>query len=522
MSTLSSISSWSGATSRVASTDNGRDYSSLAAASTTAASGATSSTVVSLGKAAVDAAARTTPLQWERAGRDSVSNRMANNFSNSYASNRFNGLGSALLEQLKGGVTQLSQTVMRAPAGAAVDGAGYASGVAASTLHGMGDSKVSLSVVTKSGVEVKLSLDSDDDGLAVQMTASGELSDAETQALGSLAKGFQEAIDGITQEPAQLNLGGLMQFDAKVLSSINLQAKIALSAESAATQSLSFQADATQRKVSFSGAAGSIDVKVDTSQLASLGSAQQQARALQVQLQQFDKAATRGHADAAMMDMFKQTFSSLHGSIASDATLTSFGAAPSKWALAAEERSLLTGLADFSASVSQTPAMNNPMRLSEQDAFAYSVSQSTSVGGRSYDDRAVSQQQSSTLTASYHMPLVAGTALRLTTAAESQNYTYHQIDDSATSEAKIGYKDGKLASATLEQNTSLSSRVSTYVMGKLKSDITTPDQHRLLRDLVGALAPYQPGDAALSTEKRAEQRQAMLQGINDSAFLQPY
>ncbi|KAB8044643.1 hypothetical protein [Janthinobacterium aquaticum] len=512
MSTLSGISSWSAATSRVASTDSRRDDLSQPVVSTSAFP----STVVSLGKSVSESSGKTA-LQWERAGRDSVSNRMANNFSNSYASNRFNGLGSALLEQLKGGVAQLSQTVMRAPAGA-----GYASGVAVSTLHGMGDSKVSLSVVTKSGVEVKLSLDSDDDGLAVQMTANGELSDAETQALGSLAKGFQEAIDGITQEPAQLNLGGLMQFDAKVLSSVNLQAKIALSAESAATQSLSFQADATQRKVSFSGAAGSIDIKVDTSQLASLGSAQQQARALQVQLQQFDKAATRGHADAAMMDMFKQTFSSLHGSIASDATLSTSGAAPSKWALAAEERSLLTGLADFSASVSQTPAMINPMRLSEQDAFAYSVSQSTSVGGRSYDDRAISQQQSSTLTASYHMPLVAGTALRLTTAAESQNYTYHQIDDSATSEAKIGYKDGKLASATLEQSTSLSSRVSTYVMGKLKSDITTPDQHRLLRDLVGALSPYQPGDAALTTEKRAEQRQTMLQGINDSVFLRPY
>jgi len=515
MSILSGISSWSAAASRVTSTDSRRDDLSQTGAST----GALPSTVVSLGKSASEPGSKTA-LQWERGGRDPVSNLMASNFGASYAGNRFNGLGSALLAQLKGGVTQLSQTVMRAPAG--LDGAGYANGVAASTLHGMGESKVSLSIVTKSGVAVNISLDNEDDGLAVQMTANGELSDAEMQALGKLAKGFQDAIDGITQEPAQLHLDGLMQFDTKVLSSINLQAKIALSAESAATQSLSFQADATQRKVSFSGAAGNIDVKVDTSQLASLGSAQQQARALQVQLQQFDKAASRGHADAAMIDMFKQTFSSLHGSIASDAALTTFDASPSKWALAAEERSLLTGLADFSASVSQTPGMNNPMRLSEQDAFAYSVSQSTSVGGRSYADRAISQQQSAQLTASFHMPLVAGTALRLTTAAESQNYTYHQIDDSATSEAKIGYKDGKLANASLEQNTSLSSRVSTYVMGKLKSDITTPDRHSLLRDLVGALAPYQPGDAALNPEKRAEQRQVMLQGINDSVFLQPY
>lgn len=518
MSTISTIPAWSAANSRVAGTDSRREQTSAIGTGSTPAS----STIVSLGKSTAAAPAKAAPLQWERTGRDAVSTLMASNFSAGTAGSRFNGLGSALLEQLKGGVAQLSQTAMRAPAG--LGQAGYAAlgAVAASTLHGTGDSRISLSVVTRSGVEVKLSLDNQDDGLAVQMTASGELSEAETQALGGLAKGFQDAIDGIAQEPPQINLGGLMQFDTKVLSSVNLQAKIALNAESAATQTLSFQADATQRKVSFSGAAGSIDVKVDTSQLASLGSAQQQARALQVQLQQFDKAASRGHADTAMMDMFKQTFSTLHGSIANDASLTAGGAAPSKWALAAEERSLLTGLADFSASVSQTPAMNNPMRLSEQDAFAYSVSQSTSVGGRSYGDRAISQQQSSQLNASYHMPLVAGTSLRLTSAAESQNYTYHQIDDSATSVAKIGYQDGKLASATLEQSTSLSSRVSTYMMGKLKSDITTPDQHRLLRDLVGALAPYQPGDAALSTEKRAEQRQAMLQGINDSVFLQPY
>ena len=519
MTSVSSIASWNASTLRSTETTtvSRKEASSLPV---TMSSG-TSSTIIALGAAAAQGLAQAVaaPLQWERASRDQVSELMAKNFAAGSSAGRFSGLGAALLDQLKGGVTQLSQTAQRAPNGVqAATYAGIATGVSGA-LHGMGDDKFSLGITTHSGVDVKLSLDSDGDGLAVQMTASGELTDDETRALGQLSKAFQEAIDGMAQDPPQIRLAGLMQFDGKQLASLDLRARVGLDTQPPSVQTLSFQADATQRKVAFSGAAGSLDVKVDASQAASLGGPEQQARAMKSYMGQFDQAATRGHADGDLMALFKETFSTLHSTAGDASQLSLGGATPGKWQLAAQDQAMLTGLADFSASVSQTPKMDNPMRLSEQDAFQYEVGQSTSIGGRSIDERAISQQQTSSLSASFHMPLVAGTRLNLTTAAESQNYTYHQIDDSARSEANIAYRDGKLAKATLEQSSSQSTRIQRYEMGKLKSDITTPGEHSLLRDLVSALAPYQAGQTQLNQEQKAQQRTQMLRELNDDVFL---
>lgn len=520
MTSVSSIASWNASTLRGTATPTASREETSSLPVTTSSSA--SSSIVALGAAAgpgTTQAAAAAPLQWERASRDQVSALMAKNLSAGASAGRFNGLGAALLDQLKGGVTQLSQTAQRAPNGAqAATYAGIATGVSGA-LHGMGDDKFSLGITTTSGVEVKLSLDSDGDALAVQMTASGELTDDETRALGQLSKAFQEAIDGMAQDPPQLKLAGLMQFDAKQLASLDLRARVGLDTQPPSVQTLSFQADATQRKVAFSGAAGSLDVKVDASQAASLGSPDQQARALKSYMSQFDRAATRGHADGALMTLFKETFSTLHSSVGDASQLSLGGTTPGKWQLAAQDSAMLTGLADFSASVSQTPKMENPMRLSEQDAFAYQVGQSTSIGGRSIDERAISQQQTSSLNASFHMPLVAGTSLNLTTAAESQNYTYHQIDDRASSDANIVYRDGKLAKATLEQSSSQSTRVQRYEMGKLKSDLTTPSEHSLLRDLVATLAPYQAGETQLNLDQKAQQRSQRLLELSGDVLL---
>ena len=315
MTSVSSIASWNASTLRgsATATVSREATSSLPVATSSSAS----SSIVALGAAAAGGAtqAAAAPLQWERASRDQVSELMAKNFSAGASAGRFNGLGAALLDQLKGGVTQLSQTAQRAPNGVqAATYAGIATGVSGA-LHGMGDDKFSLDVTTNSGVEVKLSLDSDGDALAVQMTASGALTDAETRALGQLSKAFQEAIDGMAQDPPQISLGGLMQFDSKQLASLDLRAQVGLNTEPPSVQTLSFQADATQRKVSFSGAAGSLDVKVDAGKPASLGSAEQQARAMKSYMGQFDQAATRGHADGALMTLFKDTFSTLHSTV---------------------------------------------------------------------------------------------------------------------------------------------------------------------------------------------------------------
>ena len=513
MTSVSPVASWNAGILRGAASTSASRGEATSLPATTPAS------IVALGAGQGATQAVAAPLQWERALRDPVSALMANNFAAASGAGRFNGLGAALLDQLKGGVTQLSQTVQRAPGGLQADTYAALATGASGALHGMGDDKFSLGITTRSGVAVTLSLDSDGDALAVQMTASGELSDEETRALGQLSTAFQDAIDGMAQDPPQLKLAGLMQFDAKQLASVDLRARVGLDTQPPGVQTLSFQADAMQRKVAFSGAAGSLDIKVDASQAASLGGPEQQARALKSYMGQFDQAATRGHADGALMGMFKDGFSALHGTVGDAAQLSLGGATPGKWQLAAQDQAMLTGLADFSASVSQTPTMQNPMRLSEQDAFSYEVGQSTSIGGRSIDDRAISQQQTASLSASFHMPLVAGTSLRLTTAAESQNYTYHQIDDSARSEANIAYKDGKLAKATLAQSSSQSTRVQRYEMGKLTSDLTTPGEHSLLRDLVASLAPYQAGATQLNLEQKAQQRTRRLFDLSGDVLL---
>ena len=462
------------------------------------------------------------PKVWESPSHDAVSELMAKNFAPYYSyGGRFGGLGAAMLDQLKGGVRNISQALQQPPPRTQPGPYADAAGIAPASLHGNGEDKVSLSITTKSGVEVKLSLDSQDDGLAVRMTTSGELSDAEVKALGDLSVAFQEAIDGMAQGTPKVKLAGLMQFDQEVLTSVNLHAEVLVRGEQKSTQTLDFQADSTQRKVSFTGVAGSLDVKVDASELHALGSKERQAKALANYTKQIDQAASRGHGDAGLMAMFKDTLTALHGNAPvppANAGLPE----DSKWRLAAEDRAMLTGLSDFSASVSQTVKFSNPMRASERDGFHYELSQKTSVSGTSDDDRSLRQQQQSKLSASFHQSLVPGVPLRLTDMVESQNYTYHQIEDTASSDAQMAYKDGKLVKASLQQEASQSTHIMKYVLAKVESDVTTPTSHTLMRDLVAELGPYKTGELGMTPEKKAEQRQQLLQTLGDEVLLQSY
>ncbi len=371
-------------------------------------------------------------------------------------------------------------------------------------------------------MEVKLALDSQDDGLAVQMSSSGELSDAERSALAGLADAFQNAIDGVSQRKPQLKLYGLMQFDPEVLASVNLHAVVQSPTQPGSTETLDFQADGAQRKVSFSGTSGKLDVSVEMSKLAGVGGKEQQAKAMASYMKQFDQAASRGHGDPALVSMFKDAFSALHSNVGSAAQSGAAASSTVTWPLVAQDRAVLTGLADFSASITQTPQWSNPMRPTEGDTFAYQVSQSTSLAGARQEDRSVSQQQKSQLNASYHVPLTPGVPLMLTLDPKSQNYKYFQINDSASSDVQVAYKDGRPLKATLTQLISQSSQVKRYELGKLTADVTTPGQHAVKRDLRVALAPYQSGGPGDSPEQASERRKQTLSDLNDQIFLQAY
>ncbi|MRV72791.1 hypothetical protein GJ700_13850 [Duganella sp. FT92W] len=381
------------------------------------------------------------------------------------------------------------------------------------------DNKFTLGIVTRSGVKVDLTLASLEDGMTLQVSASAELSDAERGALSRLAEGFQAAIDGMAAGEPQIRLGALTRFDAKALQSVELHAEVK---QAAGTQSLAFRTDDKQRKVSFDGPDGSAEVAVDTSQSASQGTKQQQAKAIDSYLKQFDQAVERGHGDVRLMTMFKDAFADMNRTSARDEARDTGLSLPGQWPLAAEDHAVLTGLADFSASVTQTPKWSNPLRSAEKDSFSYSVSQQTHIDGARRDERTVSQTQQARLAAQFHAPVKKGGALKLDVTPPSQTYEYHRIDDAADSNVELGYRDGRLFKAALRQSASQSERIQTYAMGKLVSDKTIPGQQTLVLDLMASLAPYQAGDDGRADDTRAARearRQQALDALNDDMLL---
>lgn len=513
MTSVSPIPSWNPSPSRASAATANR-------ADTPSSPAPTPSAIVAFGGPPAASSLAPSPMVWESASRDKVSEAMTKSFSSYAFGGRFSGLGAAMLGQAKLGNYNFSQA-MRQPPPSTTPNVYAASGIAPGSLHGNGEDRVALSITMKSGVEVKLALDSQGDGLAVNMTASGDLSDAEASALGDLAKGFQEAIDGMGRATPKIKLEGLMQFDQQVLASVKLHAEVKVRGEPESVQTLDFQADGAQRKVSFNGEAGSLDLKVDASQLNTLGSKERQAKALGSYMKQFDQAASRGHGDAGLVAMLKDSFTALHSNTAAPQVATD-SPETGRWRLAAEDKSILTGLADFSASVSQAVKFSNPMRSAEKDGFNYEVSQKTVQAGASQDARSIRQQQQSKLSASYHETLVPGVPLRLTASTESQNYTYHQIEDTASSDAQVAYKDGKMVKASLQQEGRQSEHVMKYFLGKLESDKTTPGNYSVLRDLLPVLGPYKTGEKDTSPEARLEQRKQALLTLSDDVLLQSY
>lgn len=378
--------------------------------------------------------------------------------------------------------------------------------------------RFTLSVVTAAGTKVELALASRDNGLIVQLNADAALHEDERQALAGLADGFQAAIDGMTQVPPRLRLGALAGLGGGLLQSVDLQAMVTLPTAPPAAQTLAFHADAEGRSVQVDGPSGKLDVRVDTSMVGSLGTRQQQSAAIERYLDQVDQAAARGHGDAQLATLFKDAFSDLSRTASRDGPAAPGTTSSGKtWPLAKEEHAVLTGLADFSAGMTQAPQWNNPVRANEVTAFQYELSQQTERGGEAHANRSLAQTQQARLTARFHQPLQEGAPLAFDYSAESQNYTYHQIDDTARSAVKLAYRDGRLREASLAQSVSQSERVQQYVLGRMVSEHAIPAEQHLVRDLVAALAPYQPaheaGEHDDSREAREERRQQSLDAL---------
>lgn len=418
------------------------------------------------------------PLQWKTRSSDAVSSLMAGNFFTSSIGNRFQGVGSALLGMLKNGTSQFAQSVTQALTKSTSESTAVTKPGTDQVQYPLAEQK--LRIQTKSGIDVEIVLSSQDDRLEVQMQSSGELSDAERVALGNLAGAFQDAIDGISAKDPVLNLSGLTKFDSTVLASVDFHSSITLNQKG--PQTVDFHADSASRSVKLDGPLGTLDVSVDMRDSSVWGNSKQRAAAIDNYIKQFDKAASRGNADKALATMFKDAFTQMNSDYV----------APSqqpKITLADVDHAMLTGMADFKASVKQVPQSSNPKILSEVDTFSYDASQTTKVGGDGQFNRTIAQQQQSHLTASYHMSLVPNVPLILTTDNKSQNYYYKQIDDSAESSIGIAYTKGVLSEAFSVQSAKQSTRTSKYELGQLSSDITVPSEASQQRDILESLKP---------------------------------
>jgi len=385
------------------------------------------------------------------------------------------------------------------------------------------ENSFALNVVTASGKQIALSLGNRGDDMFFSIAADAGLDEAEREALATLAQGFQDAVDGMAQGEPAIRIAGLASLDTGLFESIGFASEVTLPTQPPEHMSFDFHIDAGRRSVSIEGPRGKIDLGVDTSRLELLGSPQQQEKAIERYLKQVDQAAQRGHGDAQLLALFKDAFSGMSRTAPQE---DETGAAPvpaGRWALARQDHAVLTGLSDFHASIEQTLQQTNPARREEVDSFRYELSQASSLKGDSFSERAISQQQTSRLSAQFHESLTPGGKLALDFRPESQNYRYRQIDDSASSKVELGYKEGHLRVASLEQSVQQSERVRTYALGHLASDKTVPREYTLVRDLVHALAPRkarEEGAAGGDSSELSEGRRSLLfEAVNDEIGL---
>ncbi|HEX3635673.1 MAG TPA: hypothetical protein VHV99_09325 [Paraburkholderia sp.] len=209
------------------------------------------------------------------------------------------------------------------------------------------------------------------------------------------------------------------------------------------------------------------------------------------------------------MSMFKDAFTQMNSDYG-DATQQLPGTAYAPW-LAQSDQAMLTGLADFTASITDTSGSPNPLLPNQKDTFSYQVSQSTSTKGDLMNG-AISQNQQSHLRASYHEALSGG-PVELDTSPASQNYNYIQISDDASSTVNIETERGNLLLASLNQTSSQSTRQSQYVRGMLTSDVTTPTSTSNSKDLLALLKPFLEDNQAAQDSAAWQQTLSGIHGM---------
>lgn len=372
----------------------------------------------------------------------------------------FNGLGSVLLSQLQDNPGDLTQVLTTAQVGESAVKAGQ-------------ESAVALTITTQTGVTVSLSLTRQADGMAVEIKTSGTLSNDESEAIAGLGEAFQKALNGLAQQPPKMDLSGLTKFDGSILKAVDLKTDIR--SGDTKLQSLNFRADDVERWVAYQDRDVTLKMTSDRSQNANGVNAFQQQLTLNAYDKQFDKARSDGQGNKAQMDMLKSVFRALNESSASEQSEATT-AASTAIRLGSDGASRLSGLNDFSLSLSETEQTINPYRYEEKKSFSYQASQTTENNRQAEGSGAVKQTTHAHLSASWYKPIDASTPLSLNMKKSSQNYYYHQLEQDSLKTTSLNFNtQGQLASVGSTSQMSNRETVTKYVLGEAVDSFVTPE-----------------------------------------------
>lgn len=457
---------------------------------------------------------------WEQAPTMAVDQIIGRNASATSQSARFAGLGSALLEQVASTGGSYRQTIVNVAAAYSPDKIQGKAADAQWAIRSSPSASAALTIKTQSGASVRISIAdqrlpvSTGAGITVQIDVEGDLTPQEQQALQSLAKGFDEAMEGLTREPPLVNLDGLMKFDSKVLTRVELKSEIYglnEKGERAMVLGTRFTASADSREIELKTLKGTATVKTDLRQSAIWGSAEQKARAVQQYLSRVDKAAERGNGNQELVDLFKSSFAALHGGYGAGdkasgltrvrpADITSDADAFSE-----EDHSLLTGMADFKASLLTNRRAINPRHTNEIDIFDYKLEQSTQISGGSAANRAITQTQTSDLSAAFHRSLRSRREPELSSDSATQNYYYTQVEDHSSTRMELAYDKDKPVRALLTQTASQFLRTTKVEFNKVVDTVEEPlqqqSQRKDLLPMLEQLLRREEADELSSEEK---------------------
>lgn len=419
---------------------------------------------------------------WAVEAKDNVSALMARNRDRSGTGSlaeQWRGLGGALLSQIAATGTGYRQAVVDYVPAQGTERTQAMDSLAHSGVQN-GAATVNLTIKTRSGqsVELKMAVNNGatggNRGIQVEITSSGPLSDSERKALANLAEGFDETLEGLGQSgQLKLDVAKLTNYDSSAFASVDLTVKNPKADQ--ALSGFSLRLGDAQKTLVYNGAAGEITLNLDTDMPFGLNTAvgaQQRQSAIDAHLLKFDAAAERGHADATLVELFKDAFSQLHSTPAGQPASSAGALLP---ALKRQVQPLLSGLADFQASFGgDFEKTNDRGAVNEIGRADYTLSQTTTARRtNTTGDVAVNQTQNEKLEAHYLRSRTGGML-----DVSSGNYDIHKVNDHSTSTTLIESADNKLSRAVKDTEQHQLKTLQKLVDNRVQEQTSTPLEKR--------------------------------------------